>query len=108
MTVGGCTAAATAMPNAFVPVLFAASFTCTVNDEVPAVVGVPDIAPVPAARLNPAGSDPALTLQLYGAVPPFACSVAEYGVPVVPPDNDTVTIEGGSGRRCYRDTKVRS
>ena len=95
VTVGGWAAAATAILNAFVPVLFAASFTCTVNDTVPAVVGVPEITPVDAARLKPAGSDPALTLQLYGAVPPLACSVVEYAVPAVPPGSDTVVTVGG-------------
>ena len=95
VTVGGCAAAATAMLNAFVPVLFAASFTCTVNDTVPAVVGVPEITPVDATRLNPAGNVPALTLQLYGEVPPLACSVVEYAVPVVPPGSDVVVTVGG-------------
>ena len=97
VTVGGCAAAATAMLNAFVPVLFAASVTCTVNDVVPAVVGVPEITPVAATRLNPAGSVPALTLQLYGVVPPLACSVVEYAVPAVPPDKDVVVTVGGCG-----------
>ena len=64
VTVGGCAAAATAILNASVPVLFAASFTCTVNDTVPAVVDVPEITPVDATRLSPAGNVPALTLQL--------------------------------------------
>jgi hypothetical protein len=64
VTVGGCAAAATAMLNAFVPVLFAESVTCTVNDAVPAVVGVPEITPVDATRLSPAGNAPALTLQV--------------------------------------------
>ena len=95
VTVGGCAAAATAILNAFVPVLFAASFTCTVNDTVPAVVGVPEITPVDATRLNPAGSVPALTLQVYGVVPPLACSVVEYAVPAVPPGNDVVVTVGG-------------
>ena len=95
VTVGGCAAAATAMLNAFVPVLFAASVTCTVNDAVPAVVGVPEITPVDAARLNPAGNVPALTLQLYGVVPPLACSVVEYAVPAVPPGSDVVVTVGG-------------
>ena len=95
VTVGGCAAAATAILNAFVPVLFAASFTCTVNDTVPAVVGVPEITPVDATRLNPAGSVPALTLQLYGVVPPLACSVVEYAVPAVPPGSDVVVTVGG-------------
>src|SRR4029077_11302824 len=95
VTVGGCAAAATAILKAFVPVLFAASFTCTVNDAVPAVVGVPEITPVDATRLNPAGNVPALTLQLYGVVPPLACSVVEYAVPAVPPGNDVVVTVGG-------------
>ena len=64
VTDGGCAAAATAILSAFVPVLFAASFTCTVNDTVPAVVGVPEITPVDATRLNPAGNVPALRLQV--------------------------------------------
>jgi len=95
VTVGGCAAAANAILSAFVPVLFAASFTCTVNDTVPAVVGVPEITPVDATRLNPAGNVPALTLQLYGVVPPLACSVVEYAVPAVPPGNDVLVTVGG-------------
>src|SRR4029077_10471185 len=95
VTVGGCAAAATAMLNAFVPVLFAASVPCTVNDAAPPAVGVPDSAPVDAARLNPAGNVPALTLQLYGVVPPLACSVVEYAVLAVPPGNDVVVTVGG-------------
>jgi hypothetical protein len=50
--------------NGCVAVLFAASSTRTVNELVPDPVGVPDITPVDAARLNPAGNDPELTLQL--------------------------------------------
>jgi hypothetical protein len=42
----------------------------------PELVGVPDIKPVDAAKLNPAGSVPELRLQLYGIVPPVAASVA--------------------------------
>ena len=96
-TVGGCAAAATAILKAFVPVLFAASVTCTVNETVPDVVGVPEITPVDATRLNPVGSVPALTLQLYGVVPPLACSVAEYAVPTVPPGSDVVVTVGDCG-----------
>jgi hypothetical protein len=95
VTVGGCAAAATVILNAFVPVLFAESVTCTVNDAVPAAVGVPEITPVDATRLNPAGNVPALTLQLYGVVPPLACSTVEYVVPVVPPGSDVVVTKGG-------------
>jgi hypothetical protein len=95
VTVGGWAAATTAMFNAFVPVLFAESVTCTVNDAVPAAVGVPEITPVDATRLIPAGKAPALTLQLYGVVPPLACSVVEYDVPAVPPGSDVVVTVGG-------------
>ena len=95
--VGGCGAAAIAILSAFVAELFAASVTFTVNDEVPAVVGVPEIAPVDAVKLKPAGNVPALTLQVYGAVPLLACNVVEYAVPVVPPGNDVVVIVGGCG-----------
>ena len=82
------------MLNAFVPVLFAASFTCTVNEEVPAVVGVPLICPVELS-VSPAGKAPPLIDQLYGVVPPLACSVVEYPVPTVPPGCDVVVTVGG-------------
>jgi hypothetical protein len=52
------------MLKAFVPVLFAESVTCTVNDAVPEVVGVPEITPVDAPRVMPAGRVPALTVQV--------------------------------------------
>jgi hypothetical protein len=45
-------------------VLPALSFTVTLNEEVPEVVGVPLITPVEAASDNPAGSVPLLTVQL--------------------------------------------
>ena len=63
-TDGDCAAAATSILNALVPVLFAESVTCTVNDAVPEAVGVPEIAPVAATRVRPAGRAPALTVQL--------------------------------------------
>src|SRR4029077_11538144 len=57
--------------------------------------GAPEITPVDAAKLNPAGNVPVLTLQLYGVVPPLACSVVEYAVPAVPPGSDVVATVGG-------------
>jgi hypothetical protein len=59
----------------FVAVLLAASLTCTVNDAVAAVVGMPEITPVDATRLSPAGNEPELIDHVYGVVPPFACNV---------------------------------
>jgi hypothetical protein len=78
----------------FVAVLLAASLTCTVNDAVAAVVGMPEITPVDATRLSPAGRLPALTLQLYGAFPPLACNVVAYAVPATPWGNDDTTVTG--------------
>jgi len=40
------------------------SVTLTVKLEVPAVVGVPEIAPVAAVSVRPAGSEPEVMLQL--------------------------------------------
>jgi hypothetical protein len=40
------------------------SVTFTVKLKVPEAVGVPEIRPVDAAKLNPAGSEPALMLQV--------------------------------------------
>jgi hypothetical protein len=72
-------------------VLFA-SVTWTVKLDVPAVVGVPEITPVEAARLNPAGRLPVVINHVYGVWPPVAVSVWLYVVPVMPENNDEVVI----------------
>ena len=54
----------------------ALSVTRTVKLLDPAVPGVPDMVP-PAARLNPAGSDPVASDQEYGGDPPDAPSACE-------------------------------
>jgi phosphoribosylcarboxyaminoimidazole (NCAIR) mutase len=51
--------------------------TFTVKLNVPEEVGMPEIAPVEAVKVNPAGNAPALMLQLYGIVPPLAAKVVE-------------------------------
>lgn len=50
------------------------SVTLTVKFEVPPVVGVPLITPVPD-RVRPAGSVPVAMDQAYGGVPPAAANV---------------------------------
>lgn len=52
------------------------SVAVTVNDEVPDAVGVPVMVPEFALSASPAGSDPLLTDQLIGAVPPVEDRVA--------------------------------
>ena len=78
-TLTGVTFEATVMLNAFVAVCavgVVASVTFTVKLNVPEAVGVPEIAPLEAVKLNPPGNEPALMLQLYGVVPPLATNVA--------------------------------
>ena len=77
--------------NAAVEETDALSVTRTVKVFGPAVVGVPDIVP-PAARFNPAGSDPADTDHAYGGEPPAAASTCEYAAPTVPAGSDDVVI----------------
>jgi hypothetical protein len=70
------------------------SATRTVNETVPAAVGVPVIWPA-ALRFNPAGNDPADKDQLYGVVPPLAARVAEYPLFTCPPGSDEVVMLTG-------------
>ena len=64
------------MESAFSEVVPWASLHLTEKDEVPAEPpGTPLITPVPAASVSPDGSEPEMTDQLYGVVPPVAESV---------------------------------
>ena len=54
---------------------------------VPAVVGVPAIAPVAAFNERPGGNAPAVMLHVIGAVPPVAAGVELYATPMVPLGN---------------------
>jgi hypothetical protein len=78
--------------SAFVMLPLALSVTFTVKLVDPAVPGVPEIVP-PADRVNPAGSVPTDTVQVYGVNPPEAASACEYAVPTVPAGNDAVVID---------------
>ena len=53
------------------------SVTLAVKLNEPDAVGVPEIVPVAAARVKPAGNAPELMLQLYGVVPPVAWIIVE-------------------------------
>ena len=53
----------------------ALSVTITVRLKSPVAVGVPEITPVLVFRVKPAGRLPAEMLQVYGDMPPVACTV---------------------------------
>jgi len=53
------------------------SFTTAVKFDVPLAVGVPEITPVIAASVRPAGRLPAEIDHVYAGVPPLACSAVE-------------------------------
>ena len=72
------------------------SVTFTVNDEVPDVVGVPEIFPVVPVKVKPAGRDPDRIDHVYGVVPPVAAKVPEYATPTVPFGSDVVEIDSGA------------
>jgi hypothetical protein len=71
-------AALTVRLSDFVAALELASITCTVKLLVPDPVGVPEIAPVPGASVNPVGKFPETSDQVYGGVPAVAVNVALY------------------------------
>jgi hypothetical protein len=54
------------------------SVTPIVKFDVPAVVGVPVIAPDEGFNDRPAGNVP-VSVHVYGVVPPVATTFAEYG-----------------------------
>jgi hypothetical protein len=72
------------------------SVTENVSDEpLTATVGVPEMTPVAADRVKPAGKAPLAIRHVYGAVPPDAANVAAYVEPTVPLGSDAVEIDSG-------------
>jgi hypothetical protein len=53
------------------------SVAVAVNENDPLAVGVPEIIPLPAANVSPAGRLPEVIDHAYAGVPPLACSVCE-------------------------------
>ena len=79
------------------PVSPYASVAFTVNVLVPALVGVPEIAPA-LDSVSPVGSAPLPSAYVSPPAPPVAATLAEYAVPTVPPASVVVenTIAGGA------------
>jgi hypothetical protein len=80
-----------------VAVLLSASVTFTVKLDVPVAEGVPEITPVLAFSVRPAGKLPLLMLHVYGVTPPVAVTVAEYATFTVPDGSDVVVIISVAG-----------
>ena len=70
------------------------SVTLIVNEEVPVVVGMPEITPVFPVRYNPDGKLPEAMLQAYGGLPAAAARVAVYSLFTFPEGKELVLIVG--------------
>ena len=74
----------------------ALSVSRMVTVKVPALFGVPLMAPVAEFSVRPLGKAPLLTDQLYGSLPPAAANHCEYVAPAVPlGSGDAVTMLSG-------------
>ncbi len=74
----------------------ALSVSRMVTVKVPALFGVPLMAPVAEFNVMPLGKAPLLTDQLYGSLPPAAANHCEYVAPAVPlGSGDAVTMLSG-------------
>jgi len=78
--------------NTFNAVAPALSVTCTVKEDVPAVMGVPLSTPA-ELKLRPGGGVPTVIAQfVYGVAPPLAANVCEYAVPTEPCGNGEAVL----------------
>jgi hypothetical protein len=71
------------------------SLTVAVNCDVPLADGVPEITPVVAASVRPAGKLPDEIDHVYAGVPPLACNAVEYSVPSFPEGSVAVVTFSG-------------
>lgn len=92
-------AAATDMLNAFVADAAgdALSVTRALNEWVPAVVGVPEMSPVPAASARPGDRLPLAMLHMYGVVPPVTWRVWVCACLTVAVARDVVLMLSAAG-----------
>ena len=68
------------------------SVACAVKLDMPAVVGVPVIAPVAAFKVRPAGKVPTEIAHVTAGVPPLDCSVALYTELTAPVASELLVI----------------
>lgn len=70
------------------------SVACTVNENCPTVVGVPENTPA-ALSDTPDGNEPVRRDHEYEPEPPTPVNDAEYAVPVMPTGSDAVNTDSG-------------
>lgn len=73
------------------------SLIATVKFEVPVALGVPEIMPVEAPSVSPAGRLPEETDHVYAGVPPLLTNCVEYTVLSVAGGNTVVVIARAAG-----------
>src|SRR6185437_5503051 len=71
------------------------STSLTVNVNVPAAVGVPEMAPVAALKVRPAGSEPLEIFVVNAGVPPAETIVVLYGDPTIPTGGAPISVGSG-------------
>jgi hypothetical protein len=86
--------ALTTIDNCSVAVIAGADESATeiVKVDVPVAVGVPEITPVAAFRVRPAGRVPAEIDHVYGIEPPVAARVWLYATPTVAEGSEAVVM----------------
>src|ERR1022692_2338297 len=75
---------ATLTVNCLVAVLLAASLTCAVNTNVPALAAAPLMTPVDGSSVRPGAIEPDTMDQTKGDCPPAAVSVCKYAAATDP------------------------
>ena len=95
VNINGVIAAFTVMLNTALDFAPVASCACAVKTDKPGVVGTPEMMPVVAEIVSPAGSAPEMTLHEYGELPPVAERIVEYAMPTVPAGGlPPITVRG--------------
>jgi hypothetical protein len=75
--------------------------TCTPNEKLPAVPGVPDTMPE-ELKERPGGGAKVISDHVYGGTPPVAASDCEYGTLTVPSGSEALEIESGAAPAIVR------
>ena len=79
------------------------SATCTLNENVPVAVGVPEITPAVLKESPPGKDEPDESDHASGAMPPVVASVCVYAAPNFAGARPVVVIASGAAIRMVSD-----